>query len=123
MFLYELLNESPWTFDPDEEEKRDQLELMLRRQAQQQKTARQYKGKLVKQHYGGWNGRPLPDDIKKIAAKHVKKAVNGSLYINEYDAGWYPQTYKDPGATFETVVMKPLAPYFTVQRVKEIQAR
>lgn len=122
MFLYELLIEN-YTFDPDEEEKRDNAEIAARRQAQQQKQSRQYRGTLIKQYYGGWNGRPLPDDIKKLAAKHVKTATNGSLYINEYDAGWYPQTYKDPGASFETTVMKPLAPYFTVQRVKEIQRR
>lgn len=81
-----------------------------------------YRGVTIRQHWGGYNGRPMPDNIKKLAATHVKKAVNGSLYINEYQPSWYAQAYNDPSASFETIVMGPLKPYFTVQRIKELRA-
>jgi hypothetical protein len=121
MLIKELLNEHDWGFDPDEEEKRDYKEIQARRIANQSQARNKYIGKLIRQYYGGYNGRPMPDDVKKIATKHVKKASNGSLYINEYDPSWYPQSYKDPTASFNTSVMGPLKPYFTVQNIKELK--
>ena len=84
-----------------------------------------YKPKAINIHIGGYNGRPIPNELKKFFSTHVKKSKFGSIYVNEYPDSWYLHTFGDnspaPGLVggihdFKSF-MNIIKPYFSVQRV------
>lgn len=80
-----------------------------------------YRGRVLRRHWGGFNGRAMPDDIKQLAAKHIKRsnASNNNYYINEYQPEWYVNTFRDPDMRFDDL-LRMLTPYFTVMRIQNV---
>jgi hypothetical protein len=69
--------------------------------AKQLKTARQerYRGRKIATHLVGKTGRPIPDDVKTLADKHIRPRTNQTVkpqyshYIVQYDDPWYQRTF------------------------------
>ena len=58
-----------------------------------------FKGTRVATHLVGKTGRPIPDDIQKLASKHIRQRTNTTVkpqypyYINQYDDVWYQNVF------------------------------
>jgi len=84
-----------------------------------------FREKPINIHIGGYNGRHIPDELKKFFKTHVKKSKNGSLYVSEHSDSWYFYTFGDnspaPGLVggihdFKSF-MNIIKPYFSVQKI------
>ena len=62
-----------------------------------------FKEKPINIHIGGYNGRRIPDELKKFFKTHVKKSKNGSLYVSEHSDSWYVYTFGDNSPAPELV--------------------
>ena len=80
-----------------------------------------YKGKAIAKHWGGYNGRKIPDELKSFITKHVKKTPNGNYYINQYNDEWYWNVFGGANdiSNFKSFMAK-FTPYFLVQRVQQL---
>ena len=82
---------------------------------------KKYQPKPIARYWGGYNGNSMPDDVKKLFNKHVKKAANGSQYINQYPDSWYYSVFKNtPEITDFDSFLSVIKPYFTIQRKQDI---
>lgn len=81
-------------------------------------VANKFKPKLVARLWGGFSGRAMPANIKELANKHIKKAENGQLYINQYNDEFYERNFAKsrPEITDFASFWSILKPYFTVMR-------
>lgn len=77
-----------------------------------------YKPKLIAKHWGGFNGRKIPDELVPFIKKHIKTTSNGYQYIPEYNDSWYGFTFngKYDIVNFKTFI-KIFTPYFSIHRV------
>lgn len=77
-----------------------------------------FKPIIKAKHWGGFNGRKIPDELVPFVKKHIKTTANGYHYIPQYNDSWYGFTFdgKYDIVNFKTF-MKVLTPYFSVQRI------
>ena len=76
-----------------------------------------YRGKKIATHLVGKTGKPIPDDIKKLADKHIRARSNTTVkphypyYIIQYDDLWYDRVF---GVDNFKEFWKRFSPYYTI---------
>lgn len=82
---------------------------------------RDYRPKPVARLWGGYNGRKIPDELKKFMSKHVKTTSDGRQYVNQYPDQWYFTVFsKTPDIKTFDSFFAVIKPYFSVQRIQEL---
>ena len=73
-----------------------------------------FKGTRIAKHYGGFNGRPIPAELRDFITRHT----HHGKYVIEYSDSWYARTFDDSMGihSFKTF-MDVIKPYFTVMRI------
>ena len=75
-----------------------------------------FKGHVVSKHYGGYNGRKIPPELKSFISKHTH---NGK-YVIEYQDSWYYNTFGDKMGIHDfKTFMDVIKPYFSVMRISK----
>jgi len=88
-----------------------------------------YRERPINIHIGGYNGRSIPNELKKFLNTHIKKSKNDSLYVSEYSDAWYYRTFNDNSPVPELVngihdfktFMNIIKPYFSVQKILSVK--
>lgn len=79
-----------------------------------------HKGRIIAIHFGGFNGRKIPEELKPFIAKHVKTSKNGNKYVNQYNDEWYWNVFGDNMGIHDfNSFWKVIKPYFTIQTTKQ----
>ena len=97
----------------------DPISLNKQKQIKEDKN---FKGSIIAKHWGGYNGRKIPEHLKSFIQKHIKRTSNGNYYIPQYNDSWYLQVFQDQNNIHDfKSFIKLLSPYFSVHRIQNLK--
>ena len=76
----------------------------------------------IARYWGGYNGNKMPDDVKAIYNKYVKKSTNGKEYVTQFQDWWYRNNFEStrPEVKDFDSFFNIIKPYFAVQRKQDL---